>query len=914
MRKRLSVAIVVLFTTLASLSLNAQNITISGSIKNSASQDAIPAVSVNIKGSGAGTFSDERGNFRLTTAQRYPITLVFTSIGYEMKEVTVNSAEPVQVQLNPASTLGTEVVVSASRVPERILESPVTIERINAASIRTNPASTYYDVLANLKGVDLTASSLTFKTPSTRGFNGSGNLRFNQLVDGMDNQAPGLNFSVGSIIGLNELDVDNMELLPGASSALYGPGGMNGTLLINSKNPFKYQGLSFQVKEGIMHVDKRERDVSAFHNWSLRYAEKISDHFAFKITTDLIQAKDWLAMDYRDYNRLGTAGYVIPGNRQTDPNFDGVNVYGDETTADLRAVFQGIAAQAPFLAPYINTLSSKPINVSRTGYTEKEVVNPNTTNFKLGGSLNFKLGSNTEAILEGFFGTGNTVYTGSDRYSLKDLKMAQYKLEFNNKNWFVRAYTTQENAGQSFNSTVTTRLLNEAWKPSQDLVNPTNGWYFQYGSAFLTGKINGLNDADAHAAARATADIGRPAAGSDQFNAILDAVRRVPISKGGGLFVDKTNLYNVEGQYNLSSVTHNFLDILVGGNVKKYVLNSEGTLFADSAGTIGITEYGAYVQAGRSLFNDFLKLTVSGRYDKNENFTGKFTPRATAVIKLSENNHLRLSYQTAYRFPSTQQQWINLNVGGGLQLIGGVPQLLNYYNFNSNPVYSYTALIAGSTTVQTFAPFKPESVQSYEAGYKGLLGNRFLIDIYGYYGTYQNFIVRTLVVQPTTGNPADLGNTSKRRIFSVPTNSPTKVKTYGGGISLDYNLHNGFVVSGNLSSDVLKDVPAGFIASFNAPKYRTNLSFANTGFGYKKRLGFNVIYRWSKSFYYEGDFGNGTVPEIQTVDAQVSYKLPSAKSVLKIGASNLLNQYYYNAFGNPAIGGLYYVSFGYNIF
>src|SRR5205085_6004350 len=128
--------------------------------------------------------------------------------------------------------------------------SPVTIERVNSAAIRNSATTSYYDVVANLKGVDMVTSSFTFKTPSTRGFNGSGNLRFNQFVDGMDNQAPGLNFSVGSIIGLTDLDVESMELLPGASSALYGSGGENGTLLINSKSPFKYQGLSFQIKEG----------------------------------------------------------------------------------------------------------------------------------------------------------------------------------------------------------------------------------------------------------------------------------------------------------------------------------------------------------------------------------------------------------------------------------------------------------------------------------------------------------------------------------------------------------------------------------------------------------------------------------------------------------------------------------------
>jgi outer membrane receptor protein involved in Fe transport len=478
----------------------------------------------------------------------------------------------------------------------------------------------------------------------------------------------------------------------------------------------------------------------------------------------------------------------------------------------------------------------------------------------------------------------------------------------NHKKWFVRAYTTQENAGQSFNSTVTARLLNEAWKPSPG----STGWFAQYGQAYLAAKLAGAADIDAHNNARATADIGRPAAGSAEFKRIFDQVRSKPISQGGGLFLDKTDLYNLEGQYNLSDITNGFADVLVGGNFKRYVLNSEGTLFADSAGVIGINEVGAYIQASRSLANDKLKLTVSGRYDKNENFKGRFTPRATALIKLAENSNIRLSYQTAYRFPSTQQQWINLSVGGGVKLIGGVQELKDFYNFNSNPVYSLSSVQGGSPKVTTFEDLKPESVTSYELGYKNLIGNKLLIDVYGYYGQYTDFIVRTLVMQSNTGNPADLGTNAT--VYSVPVNTENEVQTYGFGISLDYRLPKGFGVGGNLSSDVLEDIPAGFIAFFNAPRYRTNLYVGNSGFGTNKRYGFNLTYKWQDDFFYEGDFANGQINDIHTLDAQVSYKIPKIKSLIKLGANNLLNQYYRNAAGNPSVGGLYYVSYGYNIF
>ncbi len=372
-------------------------------------------------------------------ATSLPVTLTFSSVGFESKELSVsNASASIEVSLNPVTSLGQEVVVSATRTPQRILESPVTIERVSATTIRNAPAANYYDVVTNLKGVDVVASSLTFKTPTTRGFAGSGNVRFNQIVDGMDNQAPGLNFSVGSVVGLTELDVDNMELLPGASSALYGPGGMNGTLLINSKNPFRYQGLSYQIKTGMMHIGDAERSVSPYYNWSLRWGQKVSEKFAFKIGSELIQAKDWLAQDYRNYKRFGTTGSIVAGTRETDPNYDGVNVYGDETTIDLRTkVLNSIAQAVPFMAGYISTLPGS-IPVSRTGYTENEVANPNTLNFKLSGALHYKITPKIEAILAGNWGTGNTVYTGSQRYSLKDLKIGQYKLELNSQNWFVR--------------------------------------------------------------------------------------------------------------------------------------------------------------------------------------------------------------------------------------------------------------------------------------------------------------------------------------------------------------------------------------------------------------------------------------------------------------------------------------------
>ncbi|MEX6687016.1 TonB-dependent receptor [Danxiaibacter flavus] len=955
MRATTTRILTILLSPLITLMAVGQNaITITGTVKNASTKETLPAVSVLIKNSNSGTFTDEKGRFRFTSTQAPPFTLVFASIGFRTQEMQYTGVnQVVEVSLAPSYVLGEDIVVAASRVPERIMESPVSIERVNTATIRNAPATSYYDVIGNLKGVDMTTSSLTFKTPTTRGFSGSGNTRLNQIVDGMDNQAPGLNFSVGSVIGLTELDVESMELLGGASSALYGPGGMNGTIIINSKDPFKYTGLSVQVKGGVMNINSPVQDASAYQDYSLRWAHKIGEKFAFKVAAQYVRANDWAAYDSSNYN-VNTFS-VKGGNRMSDPNYNGVNVYGDETTLDIRSsqtpFIQGVIAtlpaqQQPVVTQIMQPFLASPLSVSRTGYKEQNVIDPVTKNLKVSGGIYYKLTDKLTASLSGYWGTGNTVYTGSDRYSLKNMKMGQYKLELKSTNWFIRGYTTQENAGDSYNATVATQLTNEAWKPSYSAANPAGSWYPQFAGALVQGAVTvfqtayqaaiaaGQNQQQAAAtaeaavisntamlynASRSFADQGRPAAGSDQFKQFFNAVVKKPIPQGG-LFVDRSNLYMVEGQYNLTDrlkLRDKGTDILVGGNWKQYVLNSEGTLFADTAGKIHINEFGAYAQISQKLFKDVLKLTVSGRYDKNENFEGKFTPRISGVIRVAKDQNIRLSYQTAYRFPTTQNQWINLQTGSAF-LIGGLPQLREGHHFDTNPVYTQASFLAFAQSgdpsklqVQQFGTYKPETSNSYEVGYKGLFNQRVLVDAYVYYARYKDFLGRLNVFQSSTGTPQGLANPT---VYSVAVNSNNKVSTYGYGVSLEYLLEHNFFINANLFSDEITDVPENFQAQFNTPKYRTNIGFGNNGFGYQKRWGFNVIYRWQDDYFNESTFISGNVSAFSTLDAQVSYKFPAIKSLIKLGGTNITNHYYINSYGNPRIGGLYYVSFGYNVF
>ncbi|MBD0331532.1 MAG: TonB-dependent receptor plug domain-containing protein [Chitinophagaceae bacterium] len=901
---------------------------------------------------------------------------MISSVVFEAREISVNNAEALNIDITPTTTLGQEVVVAATRTPQRILESPVTVERMSTSVLRNVPAPNYYEAINNLKGVDMHTASLTFRTVTTRGFIASGNTRLNQLIDGMDNQAPGLNFAVGSVVGLTELDVDNIELLAGASSALYGSGGINGTLLLTSKNPFRYQGLSFQIKQGIMHIDKRQRSSPApYYDWSARYAKVFKEKFAIKLAGELIKGDDWRADDYRNKQQIGLLSHVVGGNRVTDPNYNGINVYGDEASANMTQFAQLVVARTnasvPFVTnanTYFNAIGNPqyPTNaeiqgflslysaapqeaqdavkgalpfylgvrnsyfqtsqsVSRTGYEEKYLVDYNTLNFKGTLGLHYKLAPGIEASFNSYLGTGTTVYTGADRYSLRNLKMAQHKLEVKSGSWFIRGYTTQENAGESYNASALGNFLNESWRTNGD-------WFAQYIGTFSeirrqTGAA--ASDYTIHQQARAAADQGRLIPGTAAFESAKLKVRTTPIRQGGALFLDRSDLWASEGQLNLSDVM-NFKDVvqvLVGAGWKQYVLNSRGTIFADTAGAIKINETGGYVQLKKGFLNDVLTLTGAVRYDKQTNFEGQFTPRVTATVRAAKDNFVRLSYQTAYRFPTNQDQYISLVTAAGT-LIGLLPEFQTFYKLNSTlPGYTPASIIAyrasgnpanTSLLIQgTYREVQPETGKSYEVGYRGLISNKLFFDAYWYYTQYENFLALYALGQATappngTGTSFDLFSPFTTTNISYIQNADAEVKSYGWGLSAEYELPRKFIVYGNVFSDKLKDVPTGFVSFFNAPGYRYNLGVRNDNAW--KNLGFNVVWKWQDENFYEGTFVTGTLPAFGWLDGQVTYKIPSTKSMIRVGGTNLANKYYRQGFGSPYVGGLYYVSYGYNIF
>lgn len=901
MMKKLLLVAFVLFGT----AMMVAQTTITGTVNDASLGGPLPGANIKVSRKAVGTSTDFDGKFTMTVTDIPPFTIEISSLGYQTKtvEITKNN-QVVEVSLTENATSLDEVVVSASRTPERVMESPVTIERFDSRAIKNTASASYYDGLENLKGVDINSGGLTFKTVNTRGFATFGNERFVQLVDGMDNASPALNFAIGNLLGISEVDVKSVEILPGAASALYGANAFNGIMLMRSENPFNEQGISVGLKTGL--TSQEAAGDNGYYDATIKMAHAFDDYFAVKASFSYLKGEEWHATDYR--NTTGIGGTYIPGmNHNDDPNYDGANVYGDEVSVDLGGAIG---------------------KVSRTGYREVDLMSNEAKSVKFNGAIHYRpLGNDrVEIIWNSKYGRGNTIYQGQNRYNLANFFMEQHKLEVRGKNFFIRGYYAGEDAGDSYDTRFAAININSKWKSNTD-------WFGQYAAAYL-GAIPGV-PASNHAAARAVADSGRPEPGSAEFTRLFNEVTADPDLLTGSKFRDNTSYYHADGNLNLRDYI-DWAEVQVGGSYRQYRLNSYGTIYTDSDGPIKYGEYGLYTQIQKKMMDDRLKFTGSIRYDKSDNFDGNVTPRVSLAYAAGENkNHnFRASFQTGFRNPTTQDQYIGLATGAGF-ILGTAPD--NIGRFSAPAItttgsfvltgqdvfdrgYSANSIANGNPTLATTDLVEPEKVKSFEVGYRAAvpLGeNKLSIDFSTYYNMYSDFISnKDVVVLVDPNTPVTVGNLTNRdlvRTFSVKTNSTVDVDSYGVGLGLNTKVFNGFDVGLNYTwskFDFDQAADPDFEAGFNTPEHKVKMQFGHTNLF--ENFGFNVSARWQNEFYWQSTFLEGTVEERTVLDAQINYSVPSIKSVFKVGGSNLTGEEYLSAPGVGAVGSQYYISWTIN--
>lgn len=896
-----------------------QSTNISGIVKDIETNESLAGVNIVVKGLVIGTISDTDGKFEFEVQHPPPMTLLFSFVGYASQEldITDSNTSGLEIALEVQTVLGQEIVVSASRMQESILRSPVTIEKVDLLAIQQSAAPAFYDALATVKGVQVSSGSLNFNAVNTRGFATIANVRFVQLVDGMDISAPLLNFPTGNIVGIGELDAESMELVPGAASALYGPNAFNGILIMNSKSPFEYQGLSAQIKGGLTSSDAHG-DSSPFYNVGIRYAKAINNKFAFKLNFSYFKARDWIGNDYKTDRVNPESTIDLSGN----PNFDGLNLYGDET---------------PIPVPIGGTFGT--LDLRRTGFTEEALLdNDDAESIKGDIALHYRITDNMEILYNYRYGGGSSIYQGTEKYILRNFTQQFHKLELKSDHYFVRGYMTETGAADSWNMSAQGAYANEYYSPTETKWAPE---YAQTYALAMQGYIPGVpagNEDAAHIAGRTYADRDRPTEGTPEYDALMKNVRSnfFQGSPAGSSFFDNSRLYHAEFNYNFKNLS--IFELMVGGNFRRYSLFSKGTIFneAPDGGSeferINIDEYGFYAQIAKT-FADALRLTGSLRYDKNENFDGQVTPRLSAVYSFNDTHSLRASFQTGFRNPDTQAQFIFFPSTGGT-LLGSAKANAGRYGVHeggawSQESYDLFRASGGILDLETGDPVggnadlletayidyvKPERLVAYEIGYKGIISNSFMLDINGYYSSYTDFIGGEIVAAklPTShrGNAINPGS-----LFSPYVNSSSNVTSVGIGIGFIYNFFKGYSLTGNYNYatfDLGSNAERDFRTGFNTPENKFNIGLGNRSA--IKNFGFNVNFRWQDSLLWESTFGIWTVPEFGVFDAQINYKFTGIKTIVKIGGTNLFGGDYRTNLGAPFVGQQYYISLTFDEF
>ena len=920
---------------ITSFALFAQTKTITGKITDASTKEPLVGATVLVKGTQTGTATDANGNFKLDVpADAKTVTISY--VGFIARDFSIANNKSWNVALETAAIPGTEVVVTSSRVAESIKTAPVQIEKMTAREIKSAASGDFYQSIGNFKGVDIVTTSAGFKVINLRGFGDTRSLRTKQFIDGVDNEAPGLNFPIGNMVGANDLDLESVEIISGAASSLYGANAMQGVVSMRSKSPYDFQGLSLQLKGGGTTVPGPYLDAQ------IRYAQAYgkSQKFAFKFTGEYMQTKDWVADDdsFNKYGAIKTDVNASSKLREKQYN----PVTADYTQEDKDKIIK-LNSWLDF-----NPIASPgTLHIQAPGYMEKTLADYNAKSLKFSTELHYRFTKDLELTGTYKFGFGTAVYQATARYQIKEFTFHQPKLELKGKNFFIRAYGAIEDAGKSYNIGLTGAYVSKAAVP--DYVSKYIKKYFDVIdtlTGFCTDCITQANVDEARRQAQAYAQTAWYPAGSQQFKDTFNTLVKNANSLQGTKFYDKSMLWHVEGQYNWDFVK--WLDIITGASYRIYMPNSRGTIFEDTAGKkIRVHEVGAYLQATKKLLkNDALKIIGSIRVDKNSNFNAQVSPRGSIVYTYTGKNSdhtFRASVTSAFRTPTLQDQYLYLDIGR-LFLVGnssGYTNLftrestLEYYrHFNSTKPNYDEALLYLKPTV--LAPLKPEHVFSVEFGYRTEIAKKVFIDVSAYWSRYSNFIgfqrvVRTVTNGADANAPKDskpyelaiddiIGNDSLNtklssegkplyKVYQMWVNATTKVPSWGAAISIAYYVGHGITPYVNYTySDLddrnLKNNGAIVLSGFNTPKHKFNVGV--TAARVIGGLGFNANFKWVTSYAWQSPFADGIVPSFHTLDLQVYYEIDKAYSTIRFGASNVYNNRHIEAVGSPKIGGMYY--------
>jgi iron complex outermembrane receptor protein len=813
-----------------------------------------------------------------------------------------------------------EIVVLASKTKQILLHSPISIQKLNNSTLIQSASPSFFDAIENVQGVQMITPSLGFKVINTRGFTNTTNVRFTQMVDGMDIQSPHIGAPIGNALGPTDIDLKDIEIIPGVASTLFGVNSTNGLANFATLSPFDKTGLSVQQKTGFNHFNDSNSSIKPFTETNIRFAAKMNEQFGYKINLGYNKGFDWIADNKTELNPNANSSTNLLGSN--NPAQDQVNVYGNESS-DRKTI----------------TLQGKSYVVARTGYAEKQVADYNLLNTKGDIGLYYKFKNDAMMTYTYHFSLLNNVYQRSNRFVLKNYFVQQQALQYQSKIINAKLYSNNETSGNSYNLRSMAENIDRTYKP--DAI-----WYSDYTNAFNRAVAGGSILAIAHQEARTTADAGRPIPGTTAFENMKTKLQQINNWDSGAALKIVARLIHAEAQIDiaealLKAVKDKGLSSFIGFDNRTYIISPDGNYFINpikgkTFNDINYSKTGAYLSLGQSLLSNKLQLSGAIRVDKNDYFNLKSSSRLAAVFAPASSQSFRISISEGYRYPSIFEAYSNIN-SGGVKRIGGLPIMSSgvYENawlatsmsafqasvlndINKNGLTKSQAIIKEEKLLvkNNYGYIKPENIKSVELGYRAsYFQDHLVIDLDTYYNVYHDFIAQTNVNVPKTTNvdsiPFALNDKTQYNQYRIWTNSKSVVYNYGISGGLTYKSYNGWRTGLNITysqlekttnDDALED-------GFNTPNWMYNIHLAKKNI--IKDWSIGVSYKWQSSYYMQSFLVTGITPAYGSLDANLSKAIPVYKLNLKIGTTNLLNKYYYSYLGGPSIGGMYYLSITY---
>lgn len=370
-----------------SLAAMAQSGTVTGKV-TSTDGEALVGASIFVQGTSTGTITDADGMFTLRVPEGTH-TLQVTYVGYADMESTVTISDGQQITQDFSLAIGTaldEVVVSGSKKPEKLTESPATIETIHAREIEEyagNPG----ELIARQKGIDYFRAGIATPAFNVRGFNSNFNSKNLQVTDGRFSTLVATGLPFGPLNTTIKEDIERVEVILGPNATLYGPNAHNGLLNTITKDPRTSAGTTIALNPGV------SGDGELFFSGRVRHAQVLSDKFAFKVSGEYTTATEFEYSDSVYIDRVDAAG---------NPGGDGVKEGYNELELDPSVNF--LRAEAGL---YFTPVEDFDI-IFNTGYSNSNYLSP----------------------------------TNVGRNQIKDWSLNYYQLRFSGKNWFAQAYYT----------------------------------------------------------------------------------------------------------------------------------------------------------------------------------------------------------------------------------------------------------------------------------------------------------------------------------------------------------------------------------------------------------------------------------------------------------------------------------------